>query len=183
MKKLLFLFLVFILVLFTGCATLPHGRYEAELNIHDIFFAEYEPQGYDDCVKLDTASFRYLETPCLVIRFGGLEPDDNNIVYWAVAIRIYYNDTPMGNLGPASFQGDLDDEGAERDKYLVRVPLFMSPKLQPGLYRFEIMIMDISTQQTVETSIEFSLLPRTVSTDCMQLWDELMGKDPTTTPI
>ena len=46
---------------------------------------------------------------------------------------------------------------------------------------FKILIADGVTHSMLETYIEFSLLPREI--DCMQLWDELVGKDPTDTPF
>jgi len=171
MKKLLFLFLVFILVLLAGCATLPHGRYETELNIHDVFFAVEEPTDYDECEKWDTTSFKYGDEPCIVVRFGGLQPDEYNDVQYAAAVVISYNGTPTWNMGPAYFRENLDK--IERDKYMIKIPLEMVDTIQPGLYGFKILIADGVVHAVVETHIEFSLLPREIN--CMQLWDEMMG--------
>lgn len=173
MKKLLVI--LFILLFSAGCATLPNAqRYEAELNIHDVFFAVEEPATYDSCIRWDATSFNYGDEPCLVVRFGGLQPDEYNDVQYAAAVIISYNGTPTWNLGPQYFRENLDK--VERDKYMVKVPLVMVNELEPGLYSFKILIADGVAHTVVETFIEFSLLPRNINV--MQLWDEMMGYGP-----
>ena len=156
------LFVIFATMLLVGCATAQRVAYEEALNIHDVFYAEEEPESYFDCKKIDGNSFNYGDEPFLVVRFGGLMPDEENKVYWAVAVDVYYNGVAVGRMGPKFFHGDLDDEGADRDRYVVKVPLVMAESLEPGLFRFDISILDGITYQTVYTSIELSLLPKVI---------------------
>ena len=181
MKKLLFLILVFILVLFIGCATLPHGRYEAELNIHDAFLTAEEPKSYDECVKLDTNSFDYGDTFWIVVQFGGLQPNDNGMLFWYRGGDIYWDTRFIGTLGPFTNMLDLNDPTVERDKYLYYESFTYDSDILPGLYEYRLFFLDgvMPDAEVVGAPvIEFSL-----SENSMQLWDEMMGKEPTATPI
>jgi len=159
MNKLIFIFIALLLV---GCATTQQAKYEKSLNIHDVFFTAEKPEGYDCCQKLHNTSFHYGDETCLVVRFGGLKPDEYNIVYWAAMLSVYYNEGCIGHIGPKYFHGDLNTEDAIRDKYMIRVPLVMAHSLQPGLYRFDISILDGMTNESVDASIALSLLPKEI---------------------
>ena len=54
---------------------------------------------------------------------------------------------------------DLNDKENVRDRYINNLPLVMGDELEPGVYRFEIYVLDGTTYQMVTASIEFSLLP------------------------
>jgi len=178
MKKILFLVLT--LALLAGCATLPRGRYETGLNIHDAFLAAEEPNSYEECVKLDIDSFNPGESFWFVVRFGGLQPDDNGMLFWYRAGELYWNTEFIGMLGPFTHMLDLNDPTIERDKYLYYETFTYLECMHPGHYEYKFFFLDgvPPDVEAVETSIEFTL-----SENTMQLWDELMGKEPTTTPI
>jgi len=189
MKKFLFLFLVFILVLLAGCAgtrvavrDMPEQEagpeYEAKLNIHDVFFTAEEPKSYDECVKLDKDSFNYGDTFWIVVRFGGLQPDDSGMLFWYVGGDIYWNTEFVASTGPFPFMLDLSDPTIERDKYLYYESFTYDGSIPPGLYEYKLFFLDgvpPDTEVVEAPTIEFSLLPVGTPTNCMQLWDEMMG--------
>ena len=189
MKKLLFLILVFILVLFAGCVgtrvavrDIPEQEiepvYETELNIHDIMFTAEEPGSYDACVPLGTNSFVYGDTFWIVVRFGGLQPDDNGMLFWYVGGDVFFNDEFFSTTGPYSYMFDLNDPAVERDKYLYYERFTYDSTIPPGLYGYQLFFLDgnVPDTEVVEAPyIEFSLLPIGTPTKCMQLWDELVG--------
>lgn len=186
MKKLLFLILVFILVLFVGCVgtrvavrDIPEQEiepaYETELNIHDIMFTAEAPARYNDCVKLNTDSFHYGDVFYLVVRFGGLHPDENDFVYWSYSLDINYN-TEFLAVGETAHRFlDLNGPDVGRDRYGIVELFFMEDEFPPGLYELHIFIYDGLTHEIAETFVSFSLLPREMLMNAMQLWDELVG--------
>ena len=190
MKRFGFAFLVLLVVLFIGCVgtrvavrdmpepeTIP--QYETALNIHDVFFTAEEPASYDDCVKLDTNSFSYGDTFWIVVRFGGLQPDDSGMLFWYVAGDAFLNDEFMGSAGPYFYMLDLRDPVVERDKYLYYEYFSYDGNNHSGLCGYRLFFLDGNAPdaEAVEAPyIEFSLLPiGTPTKSCMQLWDELIG--------
>jgi hypothetical protein len=150
-----------VLLLISSCASLPRTEkeFETELNVHDVGFTASEPETYDEVKYLRDTSFDYGDTACLVLRFGGLQPDENSRVAWGVAVEIYRDGMTIGTLGPRYFEADLNEE--ERDKYMVRIPLEMELAVAPGTYRFDLYVLDRMTYAMVMDSVEF-VLARTI---------------------
>ena len=159
MRKLLII-LIGILFL-TGCVTLPSAaiEHEAWLNIHDDFYSKVEPTGYYGPIEIiiDPA-FNYGDEVYLVIRFGGLKPDEHNVVRWTVTLEIMCNMSFYGCLSD-SFALDLNDPDVTRDEYKNTVPLTMDPDLRDGLYTIAIIIKDDASTAVDVESVEFTLLP------------------------
>ena len=159
MKKLLVILIgVFFLI---GCATL-HSQsieHEAWLNIHDVFYSQVEPTSYYGPMDIIVNPvFNYGDEPYLVIRFGGLQPDEHNVVHWTVTLDIMCNMSSYGNLSD-SFTLDLNDPDVTRDRYKNTVPLTMDPDLRAGLYTIAIIIKDDTSTAIDVESVEFTLLP------------------------
>ena len=152
--------LLALVVFFVVCASVTSNESVTErLSIHDIVFSDRPPLTYDGVKELEGNSFYYGEEPWLVIKFGGLEKDDENNIYWTVVIEVYFNDEFMRVLGPEYFQRDLDEGEFEEDKYVIIMPLPMYDSLPHGLYRLDVTISDAMSYGHVRDSIEFSLLP------------------------
>ena len=114
----------------------------------------------------------------MVVRFGGLQPDDSGMLFWYVGGDIYYNTEFFAATGPSSFMLALSDPAFERDKYLYYERFTYDSSIPPGLYGYKLYFLDAVSPDTevVEAPyIEFSLLPVGTPTTCMELWDELIG--------
>jgi len=161
MKKLL---VILIGVLFlAGCVTLQPIAHEAWLNIHDLFYSRIEPTSYDGPVEIIVNPvFNHGDDPYLVIRFGGLQPDEYNVVHWTVTLEITCNMSSYGSVSN-SFELDLNDPDVTRDKYKNTVPLTVAPSLLPGVYSITVIIKDEESTAVAVKSIEFTLRPRKLS--------------------
>lgn len=187
MKKLLVV--LFCLLFLVGCMgtrvavrDIPEyeaePEYETELNIHDVFFTAEEPKSYDECVPLDTNSFVYGDAFWMIVRFGGLQPDDSGMLFWYVGGDAYLNTEFVASTGPFSFMLDLRDPAVERDKYLYYEFFIYDGNLFPGLYEYKLFFLDgvaPDTEVVEAPVIEFSLLPIGTPMNIMKHWDELFG--------
>ena len=146
-------------LLIAGCAStqIVEEYVPQELAIHDVVFCDYQPESYDDVKPVSNTNFIIGDSKFLVIRFGGLDIDEENNIVWAVAIEVYLEGSFITALGPEYFTRDLDIYEAERDKYLVILSFEMYPELRTGNYEFNVMIMDASNYESVMKSIMFTV--------------------------